>query len=114
MADIAVTVRQAGRAAAAGVNYTDQKVAATSGNNYLIPNDGKVGLIGECTGGGTITVQTPNAASDGLAITDLALTATAAKILMWGGFPPKNFNNSSEQLVVTVSANTNLLAFRLS
>jgi hypothetical protein len=113
MADIAVTVQQAGRAAVSTANYTDDKTAATSGNNYLIPNDGKVGVILECTGGGTATVLTPNAV-DGLAITDLALTLTAAKIKLWGGFPPKHYNNSSEQLSISVSANTNLLAFRLA
>lgn len=113
MADIVVTVFQAGRAAASAANYTDSKTAATAGNNYLAPNDGKVGVILECTTGGTATVLTPNNV-DGLSITDLVLTTTAAKILLWGGFPPKYYNNASEQLSVSVSAATNLLAFRLS
>lgn len=111
MAEIAVTVATPGRAAASGANYTDSKVAATSGNNYNIPNNGRVLLIAECTAGGTVTVQTPGSI-DGLAVTDLALTATAAKILVWGPFPPSIYNNSSGNLVVTVSGNTNLYAVR--
>jgi hypothetical protein len=43
MAEVTVTVYDAGRLAASGANYTDNKTAATSGNNYNIPNNGKVG-----------------------------------------------------------------------
>jgi hypothetical protein len=111
MAEIAVTVADPGRAATSGANYTDSKVAATSGNNYNIPNNGRVLLVLECTAGGTATVSTPNTV-DSLAITDLTLTTTAAKILVWGPFPPAIYNNASGNLVVTVSANTNLLAVR--
>ncbi len=113
MANIPMTVYQAGRAATSGANYTDNKTAATAGNTYLINNNGKVGLIVECTAGGTVTVITPGTI-DGLAITDLALTATAAKILLWGGFPPAYYNDTNEQLEVTVSAATNLFAFLLA
>jgi len=113
MAEVTVTVYKAGRAAASAANYTDNKTAAVSGNNYNIPNNGRVGLILECTAGGTATVTTPNSV-DGLAITDLTLTTTAAKIQLWGGFPPAYYNNSSNQIVVAVSANTNLFAFQLS
>jgi hypothetical protein len=31
---------------------------------------------------------------DGLAITDLSLTTTAAKVQIWGAFPPAIYNNS--------------------
>ena len=110
MAEIDMTVYRPGRAAASAANYTDNKTAATSGNNYNIANDGKTLLVAECTAGGTVTVSTPNSAFDGLAVTDLALTATAAKILFWGPFPPINYNNGSGEMVVTVSANTNLFA----
>lgn len=110
MAEIAVTVYRPGRAAASGANYTDNKTAATSGNNYNIPNDGGTLLILECTAGSTASVSTPGTAFDGLAITDLSLTTTAAKILVWGPFPPLNYNNSSGNLVVTVAANTNMFA----
>lgn len=112
MADVNVTVYRAGRAAASSANYTDNKTAATSGNNYLIPNNGKVGLVLECTGGGTATVATPGT-QDGLAITDLTLTTTAAKILLWGAFPPAYYNDANNKMTVTVSANTNLFAFQL-
>lgn len=112
MAEITPTVYDAGRAAASGANYTDNKTAATSGNNYNVANNGRVGMIAECTAGGTVTVVTPGTV-DGSAITDLALTATAAKILLWGAFPPSIYNNSSNNMVVTVSANTNLFFFRL-
>lgn len=113
MAEVTVTVYDAGRVAASGANYTDNKTAATSANNYNIPNNGRVGLVLECTAGGTATVATPNAV-DGLAITDLVLTTTAAKVQIWGAFPPATYNNSANNLVLTVSANTNVLAFRLN
>lgn len=112
MAEVTITVRDAGRSAASGANYTDNKTAATSADNYNIPNNGKVGLILECTAGGTATVATPNSV-DGNAIADLTLTTTAAKIQIWGAFPTAVYNNASGNMVVTVSANTNLFAFRL-
>lgn len=113
MAEVTITVYDAGRLAASGANYTDNKTAATSGNNYNIPNNGRVGLVLECTAGSTATVVTPGTV-DGLAITDLTLTTTAAKVQIWGTFPPAIYNNSSNNLVVTVAANTNLFAFRLN
>lgn len=112
MAEVTVTVYDPGRAAASGANYTDNKTAAVSGNNYNIPNNGRVGIILECTAGSTAAVVTPNSV-DGLAITDLSLTTTAAKIQLWGPFPPSIYNNASGNIVVTVAANTNLFAFRL-
>lgn len=113
MAEVTVTVYDAARAAASGANYTDNKVAAVSGNNYNIPNNGRVGLVLECTAGSTATVTTPGSI-DALAITDLTLTTTAAKIQIWGGFPPSIYNNASGNMVATVAANTNLFAFRLN
>jgi hypothetical protein len=112
MAEVTVTVYDSGRAAASAANYTDNRTAATSGNNYNIPNNGKVLLVAEGNGGTTTaTVSTPNSV-DSLAITDLALTATSAKAQVWGPFPPSIYNNSSGNLVVTVSGNTYLFAVR--
>lgn len=113
MSNITMTVYEASRAATAVANYTDNKTAATSGNSYLIPNNGRVMLVAECTAGGTVTAVTQNTI-DSLAVTDATLTATAAKILIWGPFPPAIYNNASGQLEITVSANTNLLAVRLN
>ena len=115
MAEISVTVYQAGRAAASGANYTDNKTAATSGNNYNIPNNGLVGVILECTTGGNATFVTQNTIDiGGLAVSDLTVTTTAAKIQLWGGFPPLYYNKADGTMVVTVSAATNLFAFSLS
>ena len=113
MAEVTVTVYDAGRVAASGANYTDNKTAAVSGNNYNIPNNGRVGLILECTAGGTATIVTQNTI-DGLSVTDLTVTTTAAKVQLWGGFPTAIYSNASGIMVVTVSANTNLFAFRLN
>src|SRR6266496_3803012 len=112
MAEIPVTVYDPGRAAASGANYTDNKVAAASGNNYNIPNNGRVLVVLECTGGGTATFVTQQTGIDGLAVTDLVVTTTAAKIQVWGPFPPDGYNKADGTLVVTVSAATNLLAIR--
>lgn len=113
MAEVTVTVYDAARAAASGANYTDNKTAATNANNYNIPNNGRVGLVLECTAGGTATIVTQST-QDGLAVTDLTVTTTAAKIQIWGGFPTAIYNNAQGNMVVTVSANTNLFAFRLN
>lgn len=113
MAEVSVTVYDAARAAASGANYTDNKTAAVSGNNYNVPNNGKTGVILECTAGGTATFVTQNTI-DGLSVTDLTVTTTAAKIQIWGAFPPAYYNKADGTMVVTVSANTNLFAFRLN
>jgi hypothetical protein len=113
MANITVSVYQAGRTATSSANYTDNKTAATTGNTYYIANNGHVGLVLECTAGGTATIVTTGTI-DSLAITDLTVTTTAAKILLWGGFPGTIYNDASGNMQVTVSANTNLFAFRLS
>lgn len=113
MAEIAVTVYDATRAAASTANYTDNKTAAVSGNNYNIPNNGRVGLILECTAGSTATISTPGT-TDGLAIADLTVTTTAAKVQLWGAFPTSIYTNAAGVMVVTVAANTNLFAFRLN
>lgn len=113
MADVNVSVSQAGRAATSAANYTDSKTAAVSTNTYFVPNNGKVAIVLECTTGGTATIVT-HGSVDGLAVSDLTVTTTAAKILIWGGFPPSLYNNSNGNLNITVSAATNLFAFRLS
>jgi len=113
MANITVPVFQAGRTAASSANYTDNKTAAVIGNTYYIPNNGHVGLVLECTTGGTSTIVTTGTI-DSLAVTDLTVTTTAAKIQIWGGFPGTIYNDASGNMQVTVSAATNLFAFRLA
>src|SRR5215213_5149537 len=100
MAEVTVSPVTPTRVAASAANYTDSKTAATSGNNYNIANNGNVVLILECTAGGTATVATPGSV-DGNTITDLSLTTTAAKVQIWGPFPPQVYNNSSGNLVLT-------------
>jgi len=113
MANVTVSVYQAARNATSSANYTDNKTAATTGNTYYIANNGHVGLVLECTAGGTATVVTTGAI-DGLSVTDLTLTTTAAKVLIWGGFPGTIYNDASGNMQVSVSAATNLFAFRLA
>lgn len=114
MAIVPVTVYTAGHAAASGANYTDNKTAGTSADTYTIPNNGATGVILEATAGGTAIIATPGTVL-GLAITDLTLTLTAAKILLWGGFDPTTFNDpATQKLSLTVAQNTNIFAFRLS
>lgn len=110
MANIPVTVYTPGHVAASGADYTTNKVAATSGNNYLIPNNGRVRVALECTAGGVATVTTPNTV-DGLAIAERTLTMTAAKIKIWGPFPTEDYNDTDGNMTITVDANTNLFAF---
>jgi hypothetical protein len=52
MAEIAVTVYDAGRLAASGANYTDNKTAAVASNNYNIPEQWQGRRDLECTAGG--------------------------------------------------------------
>ena len=113
MANINMLVYQAGRAAASSANYTDNKTAAVTGNTYYIPNNSHVGLIAECTAGGTATIVTTGSI-DSLSVTDLTITTTAAKVQIWGAFPGGIYNDGSGNMAVTVSANTNLFAFRLA
>ena len=61
MANVTVSVYQAARNATSSANYTDNKTAATTGNTYYIANNGHVGLVLECTAGGTATVVTTGA-----------------------------------------------------
>lgn len=105
MADINLTVYKTGRGA--GVNLTDNATAATAGNTYKAANDGRVKLIANCIAGGTMTVQTPNLV-DGNAIADKTLALTAGKTLIFGPFPVGVYGST---LVVSVDANTSLLAF---
>jgi hypothetical protein len=113
MANITVSVYQAGRTATSSANYTDNKTAATTGNTYYIANNGHVGVILECTAGGTATFVTTGTI-DSLSVTDLTVTTTAAKVLIWGGFPGTIYNDGNGTMQVTVSAATNLFAFRLA
>jgi hypothetical protein len=112
MADITMTVYDAARLVASAPNYTDNLIAAVSGNNYYIPNNGRVVLVALCGAGGNLTVQTPGTV-DTLSITDLVNALVAAKQYVFGPFPPAIYNDALGRLLVTVSANTNLFAVRV-
>lgn len=112
MADFTLTVYDATRLVASAPNYTDNLTAATSGNNYYIPNNGRVLLIAVAGTTANLTVETPNAI-DGLAITDLVNALADTKIRAFGPFPPAIYNDAQGRLKVTVSANTSLFAIRI-
>lgn len=112
MADVTMTVYDAARLVASAPNYTDNLTAATSSNDYYIPNNGRVVLHALCGAGGNLTVQTPGTV-DGLAVTDNVNALVAAKHYVFGPFPPALYNDSQGRLKVTVSANTNLFAVRV-
>jgi hypothetical protein len=112
MADINLTVYDAKRLVASAPNFTDNKTAATSSNNYYLPNDGRIVLHAVCGAGGNLTVVTPNTV-DGLAVTDLVNTLVAAKHYVFGPFPPQIYNDSQGRLLVTVAANTDLFVVRV-
>lgn len=110
MADVVVTVYEANRHA--GVNITDNNVAASSGNTYLIPNNGNVRLlVVNSSGSNTLTVATPGSV-DGNAVSDLSLSLTASKSYLIGPFPTSVYNNAAGQIAVTVSANADITAIR--
>lgn len=112
MANINMTVSQPSRAATPTANLTDSKTAATSGNSYLIPNDGRVLVWANGAGGATLTVVT-QATVDGKAIADDTITQAAGKDVLIGPFPPDIYNNASGQLEIQVSAAVNLAAIRM-
>jgi hypothetical protein len=109
MADVTLTVYPATRVVGTAPNYTDNLTAATTGNNYYIPNNGEVRLI--AAGAATVTVQTPNT-QDGNAITDLTVVLPDTDIRVLGPFSPQYYNDSQGRMLVTVSANCNLFAIR--
>lgn len=94
------------------VNFTDGKTSATSGNTYLIQNDGHVRLLMQSGAGSNVTVVTPNSV-DGNAVSDLVIPAAANKLLLSRAFPPKIYNNADGQMAVTVSAATDIQAVRV-
>jgi len=106
VADVTVTPKTPTRAAPA--NFTDDLTAATSGNTYLVPNDGNTRLVARSTPGATLTVETPGDV-DGLAIADRAFTLAAGKVYVIPPLSPAAYGNT---LRVTVSANTDLLAVK--
>lgn len=112
MSDINVTVYPATRAVATAPNYTDNKTTAAAGNNYYIPNTGRLYLILAAATTANVTVETPNTV-DGNAIADLVLALADTKVRVFGPFPPGYYNDSQGRLKVTVSANTSLLAVRM-
>jgi hypothetical protein len=112
MADFTLTVYPATRAVASAPNFTDNETAATSGNNYYVPNNGKVLIVANAATTANVTVQTPNTV-DGLAITDLTLALADTDVRIFGPFPPAYYNDGDGRLKITVDANTNLMAVRL-
>jgi hypothetical protein len=110
MADVTLTVYDVNRAT--GVSFTASHTDATNANTYYVPNDGRVLLILNSAAGSTVTVDTPNTV-DLMAIANLAITATGAATQIHGPFPPSVYNDSSGNLKVTVSANTDLFAVRM-
>ena len=110
MADVLLAVRDADRDA--GVNVTDQDVAVTSADSFLVPNNGSVRLIvTNSAGANNLTVVTPGNV-DGNAIADLVIELTASKLYVIGPFPPSVYNNAAGQLRFTVSANADVLPVR--
>lgn len=112
MSDIALTVYETSRAATAAVNFTDNKVAATSGNNYQFVNDGRIVIISSASGGANIGAVTQMSV-DGKAVADDVLVAGTAKVCVFGPFPPAIYNDANGKVTITVSANTDLMAFRV-
>jgi hypothetical protein len=112
MADVNVTVYSPGRTLAASANYTNNLTAATTGNNYYIPNSGSVLLIVAAGTTSNVTIQTPGTV-DGLAVTDQVIALADTDIRVLGPFPAATYNDSQGRLLVTVSANTNLFAVRV-
>lgn len=110
MADVNVSVYDAKRVNN-GVNVTDNKTAATSGNTYLIENNGDVKLLVTSVAGCTVTVVTQQTV-DGLDVTDYTAIVPANKQVMIGPFPPNIYNNSLAKLSVTVSAAADIFAVR--
>lgn len=112
MADITMTVYDASRVYASAPNYTDNKTSASSGNNYYIPNNGRVVLIAVAGTSGTVTVATPGSV-DGNAVADLAVALPDTDQVVIGPFPPAVYNDALGRLLVTVSAAVSLFAVRL-
>ena len=106
MGDVTLTVYEAGRGA--GALFTANKTTATSANDYYFANNGQTLLVAESAAGSEITVEVVKLV-DGLAVTDLALTATAGKVIVWGPFPPSIYNSGTGQGHITVDADTDVL-----
>lgn len=111
MADVTMTVYGPGRTVATAANYTANLTAATSANVYYIPNDGNVRIAAAAATTSVATVETPETGPDGLAVTDNVLTLADTNVRIFGPFPTR-YNNALGQIKITVSANTNLFAFR--
>lgn len=106
MANIDVAVEQL---SPAGIDLTDTGSLST-GNTYLIPNDGNVFLHIKKSGAGSciVTVATPGNV-DGNVIADLAVTVAATTgDKMIGPFKPEVYNDGNGKLNVTFSEVTGL------
>jgi len=105
MPDVTIPIAVVDRS---GLNLVDEKTAASAGNSYLISNDGATRLHLLAAAGATVTVATTYTV-DGLALADLTVAVPAGEPLLVGPFPPAIYGTT---LTVTVSANTDIVAFR--
>lgn len=112
MADFTLTVYDGRRDITNAPNFTANKTAASSGNNYYIPNDGRVALIAQAGTSANVTVATPNSV-DGLAVTDNVLALANTNVRIFGPFPPSVYNDAQGRILVTTSAACDIMAIRV-
>jgi len=106
MADVRVTVEDL---STAGIDLTDTGSLSAS-NTYLVNNDGNVFLHFKKSGAGacTVTVETPGTVGgQGIADLTFSVPATTGDVHV-GPFPPYLFNDSNNDLNVTLSEITGL------
>ncbi len=92
-----------------GTDLTDTGSLST-GNTYLVPNDGNVFLHIKKSGAGscTVTIATPGSV-DGNAIADLTVTVAATTgDKMIGPLKPEVYNDANGKVAVTFSEVTGL------
>lgn len=110
MADIVLAAVDGNRST--GVNVTTQATAVSSGNTYLIPNNGYVRLVvANGASANTLTVQTPRSV-DGNAVADLSIPLAASTTYVLGPFPTTIYNTDAGQLALSVSASASITAIR--
>ncbi len=111
MADFTLVPADATRIETTAPNFTTGKTAASTGNNYYIPNNGKLILICAAGTSATVTVETPNT-SDGLAVADLTVALGNTNVRAIGPFPTGIYNDAQGRIKVTVSAACDIYAVR--
>lgn len=113
MADVTMTPADLTTAVSTAPNWTDNKTSASSGNNYYIANNGKLGVIAQAGTTSNVTVSTP-VTLGGLAVADLTWALADTDIRVFGPFPPQLFNDGQGRLLITVDAATSLYAIRFA